>query len=71
MGVVSDGNTYGIPEGIVYSFPVSIKAGGTWEFVQGLSISDFAREKMDATAKELVEERDVASQFLSGAEGKL
>ena len=64
MGVVSDGNTYGIPEGIVYSFPVSIKAGGTWEIVQGLSISDFARGKMDATAKELIEEREVAATFL-------
>lgn len=71
MGVVSDGNTYGIPEGIVYSFPVSTKPGGTWEIVEGLTISDFAREKMDATAKELVEERDVASEFLSAAEGKL
>ena len=66
MGVVSDGSrtAYGIPEGIVYSFPVSIKPGGTWEIVQGLSISQFAQEKMDATAKELVEEREVALSFL-------
>ena len=72
MGVVSDGS-YGIPSDILYSFPVRIKAGGAWEVVQGLSISDFAREKMDATATELVEERDTALQFLSSASegGKL
>lgn len=66
MGVWSDG-CYGIPEGIVYSVPVCIKSDRTWEVVKGLSISDFAREKMDATAKELVDERDTAVQFLSTA----
>lgn len=65
MGVLSDGNTYGIPEGLIYSFPVRINSSGSWEFVQGLSVSDFAREKMDATAKELSEERDIAKEFLS------
>lgn len=60
MGVISDGNTYGIPAGLIYSFPVKTKKGGEWEFVQGLEISDFAREKMDATAKELEHEREVA-----------
>lgn len=73
MGVVSDGSMYGVPEGIVYSFPVAIKAGGTWEIIKDLSISDFAREKMDVTAKELTDEREVALQFLSAesGEGKL
>ena len=71
MGVTSDGNTYGIPEGIIYSFPVATKPGGTWEIVKDLTVSDFAREKMDATAKELVGEKEIAVQFLSGAEGKL
>lgn len=70
MGVVSDGSSYGIPAGLVYSFPVSIQKGGTWEIVQGLEISDFAREKMDATAKELEGEKEVALQFIS-SEGKL
>ena len=64
MGVMSDGS-YGIPKGIIYSFPVRIKKDHSWEIVQGLSISDFAREKMDATAAELVEERDQAFQFVS------
>lgn len=70
MGVVSDGSAYGIAEGIVYSFPVTIK-DKKWEIVPGLTISDFAREKMDITAKELLEERDVAVAFLSSQEGKL
>ena len=65
MGVMSDGS-YGIPKDIIYSFPVRIKSDRSYEIVQDLSISDFAREKMDFTAKELIEERDAAVQFLSG-----
>ena len=64
MGVMSDGS-YGIPKDIIYSFPVKIKSDRSYEIVQNLSISDFAREKMDLTAKELIEERDAAVQFLS------
>ena len=73
MGLVSDGTLYEIPEGIVYSFPVTIQPGGKVEVVRGLTISDFARQKMDLTAKELMEEREVAAQFLQGAttDGKL
>lgn len=63
MGVVSDGS-YGIPSGIVYSFPVKI-ANGEWSIVQGLSISDFSREKMDTTAKELLEEKEAVSASLA------
>ena len=66
MGVMSDGS-YGIPKDIIYSFPIKIKADRSYEIVQNLSISDFAREKMDLTAKELIEERDAAIQFLSSA----
>ncbi|XP_019853270.1 PREDICTED: malate dehydrogenase, cytoplasmic-like [Amphimedon queenslandica] len=65
MGVWSDGTHYGIPEGIVYSVPVRINPDRSWQVVDGLSVSDFAREKMDISAKELVEERDTATQFLS------
>jgi len=64
MGVVSDGS-YGIPEGIVYSFPVKIN-NGEWTIVQGLTISDFSREKMDATAKELLQEKDAVASTLEG-----
>jgi malate dehydrogenase len=56
MGVPSDGS-YGIPEGVIYSYPVTCK-NGEYSIVQGLSISDFSREKMQATHRELLEERD-------------
>lgn len=59
MGVFSDGS-YGTPEGVMYSFPVKI-ADKKWSIVQGLAIDDFAREKMDLSAKELCEERDDAN----------
>ncbi|CAH1264207.1 MDH1 [Branchiostoma lanceolatum] len=63
MGVISDGNTYGVPEGLIYSFPVTL-SGGKWTIVDGLSVDAFAREKMDITAKELIEERDAALEFI-------
>ena len=56
MAVVSDGS-YGVPEGLIYSFPVTTK-DGDWQIVQGLEIDDFSRARMDATAQELIEERD-------------
>ena len=56
MGVVSDGS-YGITAGIVYSYPVQIGEDRSWKIVQGLSINDFSREKMDVTAKELLQEK--------------
>jgi malate dehydrogenase len=56
MGVPSDGS-YGIPEGVIYGFPVTCN-GGKYEIVQGLSINDFSRARMAATHKELLEERD-------------
>jgi malate dehydrogenase len=56
MGIASDGN-YGIPENTIYGFPVTC-ANGRYEMVKGLEIDSFSREKMDATLKELQEERD-------------
>jgi malate dehydrogenase len=61
MAVASDGS-YGVPEGVVYSYPVTTK-NGEWEIVQGLDIDDFSRQKMDATAAELVDERDAVKQL--------
>ena len=58
MGVFGDGS-YGTPEGVMFSFPITI-SGGKWSIKQGLSVSDFARGKLDATGKELCEERDEA-----------
>jgi len=54
--VVSDGS-YGVPEGLISSFPVRSN-GGTWEIVQGLEINEFSRGKIDASVAELVGERD-------------
>jgi malate dehydrogenase len=62
MGVASDGS-YGIAEGIVYSFPVTCSAGH-YEIVQGLSVDEFSREKMTATDQELREERDGVAELL-------
>jgi malate dehydrogenase len=56
MAVVSDGS-YGVPEGLISSFPVTC-AGGSWEIVQGLEIDDFSRARIDASAAELSDERD-------------
>jgi malate dehydrogenase len=56
MAVASDGS-YGIPEGVIYSYPVTCKSG-EYSIVQGLAVSDFSREKMQATHRELLEERD-------------
>jgi malate dehydrogenase len=56
MGIPSDGS-YGIPEGVIYGFPVTC-SGGKYEIVQGLAVNAFSRARMDATHKELLEERD-------------
>jgi malate dehydrogenase len=56
MGVVSDGS-YGVPEGLVSSFPVTCE-GGEYSIVQGLEIDAFSRGRIDASVAELAEERD-------------
>jgi malate dehydrogenase len=56
MAVASDGS-YGVPEGLISSFPVRC-AGGEWEIIQGLEIDDFSRERIVASVTELTEERD-------------
>ncbi|MCU0765303.1 MAG: malate dehydrogenase [Burkholderiaceae bacterium] len=62
MGIASDG-AYGIPEEIIYGFPVTC-AGGSYEVVKGLEIDDWSRGRMDATLKELLEERDGVKHLL-------
>jgi malate dehydrogenase len=62
MGIPSDGS-YGIPEGVIYSYPVVCR-DGRYEIVQGLSIDAFSRARMDATHKELLEERDGVKDLL-------
>ncbi|GIG19367.1 malate dehydrogenase [Cellulomonas chitinilytica] len=55
-GVVSDGS-YGVPEGLISSFPVTSE-GGAWRIVQGLEVDGSSRARIDASVAELVEERD-------------
>ncbi len=62
MGIYSDGS-YGIQEGLIYSFPCVCK-NGDWEIVQGLEVNDFSRERMTATETELAEERDAVKHLL-------
>ncbi|MEA5361139.1 malate dehydrogenase [Amycolatopsis sp., V23-08] len=59
--VVSDGS-YGVPEGIISSFPVTA-AGGEYKIVQGLEIDEFSRARIDASVAELVEERDTVQKL--------
>ncbi|MEC8346683.1 MAG: malate dehydrogenase [Pseudomonadota bacterium] len=62
MGVYSDGS-YGVAEGLIYSFPVTCQ-GGDWSIVQGVEVNGFSREKMEATEAELAEERDAVAHLL-------
>ncbi|WP_410670218.1 malate dehydrogenase [Amycolatopsis sp. cmx-4-68] len=59
--VVSDGS-YGVPEGLISSFPVTAE-NGQYEIVQGLEIDDFSRARIDASVAELVEERDTVQKL--------
>ncbi|MFI0922994.1 malate dehydrogenase [Streptomyces sp. NPDC021012] len=61
MGVPSDGS-YGVPEGLISSFPVTCK-DGAYEIVQGLEINEFSRARIDASVKELSEERDAVREL--------
>jgi len=61
MAVASDGS-YGIPKGLVYSFPCTVDDGEI-SIVQGLEIDDFSRARMDATRDELLEERDQVAEL--------
>jgi malate dehydrogenase len=62
MGIPSDGS-YGIPEGVMYGYPVTCR-NGSYQIVKGIEISEFSRKRMDATLKELHEERDGVKHLL-------
>ncbi len=62
MAVASDGS-YGIDEGLIYSFPVTC-SGGSYQIVKNIKINDFSRERMDATKTELNEERSSVADLL-------
>jgi malate dehydrogenase len=61
MAVLSDGS-YGVPEGLISSFPVTTK-GGDWSIVQGLDINDFSRSRIDKSTAELAEERSAVTDL--------
>jgi malate dehydrogenase len=61
MAVVSDGS-YGVPEGLISSFPVTT-SGGNWEIVQGLEVNDFSRGRIDASTAELADERAAVTEL--------
>ena len=61
MGIPSDGS-YGVPEGIIAGFPVTC-SGGEYKIVEGLEIDEFSREKIDANATELMEERNAVADL--------
>jgi len=61
MAVVSDGS-YGVPEGLISSFPVTTR-DGSWEIVQGLEIDDFSRARIDASTAELADERAAVKEL--------
>jgi malate dehydrogenase len=65
MGIPADGS-YGIAPGVVYSYPCTCK-GGRYEILQGLAIDDFSRQKMDATDRELREERAAIDELLAAS----
>ena len=62
MGIPSDGS-YGIPEGVIFGYPVTTR-NGSYTIVKGIDISEFSRKRIDATLKELHEERDGVKHLL-------
>ncbi len=59
-GIMSDGS-YGVEEGLIFSFPLRADGNGNYEIVQGLEISDWAQGMIDATEAELISERDTVA----------
>lgn len=62
MGIPSD-ESYGIPEGVIYGYPVTCK-NGQYQIVKGLDLSDFSKARMQATHQELLEERDAIKHLV-------
>jgi malate dehydrogenase len=62
--IPSDGS-YGIPEGLIFSFPLRSKGNGDYEIVQGLELNDFSKEKIKTTSSELEMEREAVKEMLS------
>ncbi len=59
MGVVSNGNSYEVPEDLVFSFPLDIQQGGSWS-IHSYNLNEFQKSKLQASWNELLEERKIA-----------
>ena len=64
MAVISDGS-YGVPEGLICSFPVRCPGDGTWEIVQDLGFDEWGKGRFETTVNELIGERDTVKDLLS------
>jgi malate dehydrogenase len=62
MGIPSDGS-YGVPAGVIFGYPVTCK-NGQYQIVQGLEVNAFSRQRIEATHKELLEERDGVAELI-------
>jgi malate dehydrogenase len=62
--ILSDGNPYGIPDGLVFSFPCRSDGNGNYDIVAGVQLSDYARGRLDITTQELIGERNDVSELL-------
>lgn len=68
MGVISDGNNYNAPEGVIFSFPVTVDAATReWKIVDGVPLDDFAKQRLKLTGEELLAEREEALSATSNA----
>jgi malate/lactate dehydrogenase len=66
MAVLSDGNSYGVAEGLIFSFPVTCQ-NGSWKIVDGYQINDFSRQALETTAAELLDEKRIGEEILNQA----
>jgi malate dehydrogenase len=66
-GVLADANPYGLPAGLIYSYPLTTPDGRGWKIVPGLAIDDDARKRLDASAAELKTEREAVKDLLGPA----
>jgi len=66
-GVLADSNPYGIPSGIIYSYPLTTSDGKGWKIVPGLAVDDDARKRLDASAAELRGEREAVKDLVGPA----
>lgn len=64
LGILSDGNPYGVPDGLVFSFPCQRSACGKVEIVSGLNMNEYTQTLIGKTTIELTEERTAAKDFL-------